>query len=306
MNIVEIKLSELKDYENNPRKNDGAVDAVAESIKQFGFKNPIIIDKDFVIVAGHTRKRAAEKLGLKTAPCIIADDLTEEQIQAFRLVDNKTAELAEWDYQKLEEELRNMTIDMEQFGFDHLAEIDWAGVEDLTESSYEEPEKDLLECPNCHHIDSKAHFRKIKSRDEIEKVKLDNYTIENATLDDIDGVKAIADKYQDEIGFVLRPALEKAALNNSLIVAKKDNKVLAFCNYNKRKADGVNVIYEICTDYKYRGNGIARKIIDTMKKPISLKCPVGNESNNFYAALGFELKDVEQGKKRQLNVWELN
>ena len=150
------------------------------------------------------------------------------------------------------------------------------------------------------------NLREIKSKDEIEKVKIDDYIIQNATLDDIDGIKAIADKYQNEIGFVLRPALEKAVLNNSLIVAKKDNKVLAFCNYNNRKADGVNVIYEICTDYKYRGNGIAKKIINSMKKPIILKCPIDNESNNFYAAIGFELKDVEQGKKRQLNVWELN
>lgn len=123
MNIVEIKLSELKDYENNPRKNDGAVDAVAESIKQFGFKVPIIIDKDYVIVAGHTRKRAAEKLGLETAPCIIADDLTPEQIKAFRVADNKTAELADWDFDKLEAEMKelqemNLEFSMADFGFD--------------------------------------------------------------------------------------------------------------------------------------------------------------------------------------------
>ena len=119
MNIVDIELSKLIGYENNPRKNDKAVDAVAESIKQFGFKVPIIIDKDYVIVAGHTRKRAAEKLGLKTAPCIIADDLTEEQVQAFRLVENKTNELAEWDFNKLEAELAELSMfDMGDFGFD--------------------------------------------------------------------------------------------------------------------------------------------------------------------------------------------
>ena len=123
MNIVDIELSKLIGYENNPRKNDAAVDAVAESIKQFGFKVPIIIDKDYVIVAGHTRKRAAEKLGLETAPCIIADDLTPEQIKAFRVADNKTAELADWDFDKLEAEMKelqemNLDFSMADFGFD--------------------------------------------------------------------------------------------------------------------------------------------------------------------------------------------
>ena len=121
MNIVEKNIKELKEYENNPRNNDGAVEAVAESIKQFGFKVPIIIDKDGVIVAGHTRKKAAEMLGLKKVPCIVADDLTPEQIKAFRLADNKTAELAEWDFSKLETELAelaNIEFDMSAFGFD--------------------------------------------------------------------------------------------------------------------------------------------------------------------------------------------
>ena len=121
MNIVEKNIKELKEYENNPRNNDGAVEAVAESIKQFGFKVPIIIDKDGVIIAGHTRKKAAEMLGLKKVPCIVADDLTPEQIKAFRLADNKTAELAEWDFSKLETELAeldNIEFDMSAFGFD--------------------------------------------------------------------------------------------------------------------------------------------------------------------------------------------
>ena len=91
INVKYLQISKLKEYENNPRHNENAVEAVAESIKQFGFKVPIIIDKDNIIVAGHTRKKAAIKLGLKTVPCIIADDLTPEQVKAFRLADNKTA-----------------------------------------------------------------------------------------------------------------------------------------------------------------------------------------------------------------------
>ena len=101
MEIIEKKVTELKEYENNPRNNDEAVEAVAESISQFGFKVPIIIDREGVIIAGHTRRKAAEFLGLQSVPCIIADDLTPEQIKAFRLADNKTAELADWDFEAL-------------------------------------------------------------------------------------------------------------------------------------------------------------------------------------------------------------
>lgn len=121
MNVQEIAVSELIPYENNPRNNLLAVDAVAESIRNFGFKVPIVIDSENVIVCGHTRLMAAKKLGLDKVPCIVADDLTDEQIKAFRLADNKTAELAEWDFAKLEAELAELAdIDMSQFGFEEL------------------------------------------------------------------------------------------------------------------------------------------------------------------------------------------
>lgn len=118
MEIINKKVSELKPYENNPRKNDKAVDYVANSIKEFGFKVPIIIDKNNVIVTGHTRLKAAEKLGLKEVPCILADDLSEEQIKAFRIADNKTGEIATWDLEKLNLEFEIMDFDMSNFGFD--------------------------------------------------------------------------------------------------------------------------------------------------------------------------------------------
>lgn len=120
MNIVQKKLTDLIPYENNPRNNDAAVDYVAESIKEFGFKVPIIIDKNNVIVAGHTRYKASEKLGIAEVPCLIADDLTEEQIKAFRLADNKVAEIATWDFEKLDLELSELDFDMELFGFDEV------------------------------------------------------------------------------------------------------------------------------------------------------------------------------------------
>lgn len=117
MQIVDIATADLKPYQNNPRNNDGAVQAVAESIKQFGFKVPIVIDKDGVIIAGHTRLKAAQQLGLDTVPAIRADDLTDEQVRAFRLADNKVGELAGWKFDKLQEELAEITVDMSAFGF---------------------------------------------------------------------------------------------------------------------------------------------------------------------------------------------
>ena len=118
MNIVDKRLDELQPYDNNPRKNDGAVPYVAESIRRYGFKVPIVIDKDGVIVAGHTRYLASIELGLETVPCIVADDLTDEQVREFRLVDNKVAEYATWDYDMLELELEDLDFDYDEFGFD--------------------------------------------------------------------------------------------------------------------------------------------------------------------------------------------
>ena len=142
MQITYKKLEELSPYKNNPRKNDHAVDAVANSIKEFGFKVPVVIDKNGEIIAGHTRYKAAKKLKLKEIPCIIADDLTEEQIKAFRIADNKVGELAEWDLDMLDVELDEITeIDMEQFGFNIPdMEYDAEAVEDdFDEEPPEEP-----------------------------------------------------------------------------------------------------------------------------------------------------------------------
>jgi site-specific DNA-methyltransferase (adenine-specific) len=136
MKIIQMPLSDLVPYENNPRINDHAVDAVASSIREFGFKVPIIVDKENVIVAGHTRLKAALRLGLDTVPVIIADDLTPEQVKAFRLADNKTAEMAYFDIGKLQIELAGIEdIDMAEFGFD--LELDTLN---LSSESEAEPE----------------------------------------------------------------------------------------------------------------------------------------------------------------------
>ena len=142
MRVIEMSISEIVPYANNPRNNDNAVDAVAASIREFGFKVPIIVDKDNVIVAGHTRLKAAKQLGLAVVPVIQADDLTEEQVKAFRIADNKTAELAEWDFEKLEQELGDINMDMSKFGFEELEkEISSGDVEedDFSEELPEEP-----------------------------------------------------------------------------------------------------------------------------------------------------------------------
>ena len=143
LDIISKKIGELAPYKRNPRKNDRAIGAVAASIKEFGFKVPIVIDKENVIVAGHTRLEAAKKLGLEEVPCIVADDLTEEQIKAYRLADNKTAELAEWDPELLEIELKDIEeIDMSEFGFDEFKEaedVDPELIEDDIPEIAEEP-----------------------------------------------------------------------------------------------------------------------------------------------------------------------
>lgn len=133
--IIYKNIDELVPYENNPRDNTAAIDAVAASIKEFGFKNPIIIDSDNVIVAGHTRLKAAQKLKIQNVPCVVADDLTQEQVNAFRLADNKTAELAEWDLELLNSELELIDgIDMTEFGF----ELDFEDEQEVIEDEFDE------------------------------------------------------------------------------------------------------------------------------------------------------------------------
>ena len=134
--IVEMAVDKIRPYENNPRINDMAVDKVAESIKEFGFQNPIIVDRENVIIAGHTRWKASKKLGLAKVPVIVAENLTEEQAKAYRLADNKTGELAQWDYEALTAELGQINdIDMSAFGFEEMENA-------LTEYNAEEDDFD--------------------------------------------------------------------------------------------------------------------------------------------------------------------
>ena len=148
MEIINMKTWDLIPYENNPRNNDEAVEYVANSIREFGFKVPIVVDKDNVIVAGHTRLKAAQLLGLEEVPVVVAVDLTPEQVKAFRLADNKTGELAEWDFGLLNLELDEIAdIDMTGFGF----EIKDHYTEDAPEEfkEYGEETETKHTCPRC-------------------------------------------------------------------------------------------------------------------------------------------------------------
>ncbi len=118
MRVYEIKIDNIIPYENNPRHNDEAVEYVKNSIKEFGFKVPIVIDKNNVIVTGHTRYKACKELGIEKIPCIRADDLTDEQIKAFRVADNSVSDVATWDFDKLEIELQDLDIDFKDFALD--------------------------------------------------------------------------------------------------------------------------------------------------------------------------------------------
>ena len=155
MEIIYKNIDELIPYKNNPRLNDEAVEYVKNSIKEFGFKVPIVIDKDNIIIAGHTRIKASKELGIKDIPCIIADDLTEEQVKAFRLADNKVAEKSLWDYSKLDEELDSI-LDIDMSMFDFNINTDDVEIEriDLSNKEFEKYEI-IITCQNEIELEEK-------------------------------------------------------------------------------------------------------------------------------------------------------
>lgn len=154
MQIENWNINDVKPYENNPRKNDEAVEKVANSIKNFGWQQPIVVDKEGVVIVGHTRLKAAQMLELEEVPVLVAKDLTDDQAKAYRLADNKTGELAIWDFPKLNLELEDidwLDMNMEDFGFSAGIDIDEFFTDD-EESSGEEPsplEPRTIQCPHC-------------------------------------------------------------------------------------------------------------------------------------------------------------
>lgn len=139
MDVVMMNIKDVKPYEKNPRINDNAVEAVANSIKEFGWRQPIVVDKDNVIIAGHTRWKAAKRLKMKEVPVIVASDLTDEQVRAYRIADNSTGELATWDYDLLMPEIADLDFDMSMFGLEIPGEE--TAIENIVEDDYEPPEE---------------------------------------------------------------------------------------------------------------------------------------------------------------------
>ena len=186
MNIVNLKVEELIPYINNPRNNNDAVDKVAASIKEFGFKVPIVIDKDNVVVTGHTRLLASKKLGLQEVPCVIADDLSPAQIKAFRIADNKVSEYAQWDEDMLKvelEELEEMNFDLDSVSID-FSDFDMAlDLEDTEEGQEQEeniytkeiniPQYEITgECPKLEELVNEEKTKSLIER--IEKSDIPN------------------------------------------------------------------------------------------------------------------------------------
>lgn len=132
LRVKYVPIGDVRPYEDNPRRNDGAVQAVANSLREFGWKQPIVVDADGTIIVGHTRYKAARALGMDEVPVVVASDLTPEQCAAYRLADNRVGELAKWDSELLAQELDGLAdIDMSAFGFDSGELMDADGIDDL-------------------------------------------------------------------------------------------------------------------------------------------------------------------------------
>ena len=202
MEIKMIDVNDLIEYEKNPRviSND-AVDKVAASIKEFGFKVPIVIDKDNVIIAGHTRRKAALSLGLDKVPTLVADDLNEEQIKAFRLADNKVSEFSDWDMDMLEQEINDLMgdgFDPEQFGFEITQKI-----EGKKDNKKEKPEIEFSEVlgEESNYIvlkfDNSVDWLQLQSVFDLKTVK----TLDSTDTRERSGVGRVVDgiKFIDEM-----------------------------------------------------------------------------------------------------------
>lgn len=232
MTIHDVSIARLHEYENNPRNNDLAVEKVKYSIERFGFLFPVIIDMNYVIVAGHTRVRACRELGIRSVPCIVADELTEEQINLFRLVDNKTSEYSDWDFEKLKNELSqiDLTLDANQLLLDRF---------ELTAEVFDlEPEQAEIKIPafNFMGVNEKSKPKKpaVKTIDADEIGTVDELStpvladsqpqVEAVQEHIIENTSSEADSFT--------AVAENTARTETVESKKKESKaVLAFCQF---------------------------------------------------------------------------
>lgn len=173
MEITKVRIEDIKPYENNAKLHpQEQIEQIKKSILEFGNNDPIAIDENNIIIEGHGRYEALKQLDYKEVECIKLSHLTEEQKRAYILVHNKLTMNTGFDIDILNEELEQIeNIDMSDFDFNIENEIEWDNIEDLDEDNYDMPEKDMLECPNCHHIDSKIHFKKVDGVEVAEQLK---------------------------------------------------------------------------------------------------------------------------------------
>jgi len=231
MDILELGVDDLIPYENNPRKNDEAVDKVALSISAFGFKVPIVIDANNVIVTGHTRLKAAKKLGIKTVPCIKADDLTDEQIKAFRLADNKVSEFSEWDEEKLMKELEALgDIDMSLYGFEFPDDNDEDGEDDTYSDNTNVPQYDIQgEQPDLSELVDTGKTQELM--DEIENSDL--------SYDEKEFLRKAAQRH---LVFNYKKVAEYYANASEEMQALMEKSALVIIDYNDAIANGYTVL----------------------------------------------------------------
>ena len=223
--VTYVDVDSLIPYANNPRLNDNAVDAVAASIKEFGFKVPIVVDGENVIINGHTRLKAAHKLGLRQVPVIVADDLTPEQVKAFRLADNKTGELAEWDMAKLGIELEGIEdIDMADFGFDFA---DLEGDEPQADDTYTRkvniPQYEPTgECPTIDELVDDSKARELAGRIQASNVTPEEreFLLKAATRHYAFNYRNVAEYYADAT-----PEMQELMEDSALVIIDIDDAI---------------------------------------------------------------------------------
>lgn len=166
LKIEYLPIDALTPYDRNAKEHpQEQVDQIVESIRQFGMNDPIgVWGKNNLIVEGHGRLLALQQMGVTEVPIVRLDHMSDEQRRAYTLVHNKTTMNSGFDFDVLNSELEELNIDMTDFGFQNLDNIDWDTVDDLSEETYDEPEQDMLECPACHHHDIRAHFSKVSGK----------------------------------------------------------------------------------------------------------------------------------------------
>ena len=225
MNVRDISIARLRDYENNPRNNDLAVEKVKYSIERFGFLFPIVVDINFVIVCGHTRVRACRELGVPSVPCIIADELTEEQINLFRLIDNKSSEYSDWDFEKLKSELStvDLTLDENQLLLERF---------ELTAEVFDiDPEQAEIKIPAFNFIrgDDKPKSERKPPVSTLYSVKPEKESAEEQNALETESLGNKEEK--DSLDVETVPQDETSVLEKAVESSKKSKAVLPFCQF---------------------------------------------------------------------------